>query len=66
MVQQAERTEGPKVIELLGQAVPAYQSALKVFTREAFPVYHEPKLGERSETPGTDKSQRTMSCEASK
>jgi hypothetical protein len=41
LVQQAERTEGAKSMELLGQAVTAYHSALKVFTREAFPVYHQ-------------------------
>jgi len=38
---QAARTEGPKGAELLAQAVAAYQSALDVYSAEAFPFYHK-------------------------
>jgi hypothetical protein len=38
---QADRTEGAKGAELLGQAVAAYQSALEVYSAEAFPFYHD-------------------------
>jgi len=40
---QADRTEGQKGAELLAQAVAAYQSALEVYSAEAFPFYNEQK-----------------------
>jgi hypothetical protein len=38
---QAARTQGTKSTELLAQAVAAFQSALEVYSAEAFPFYHE-------------------------
>ena len=39
--EQGARSNGAMRIELLNQAVAAYQGALEVYTIEAFPFYHK-------------------------